>query len=149
LNTGDEYVKYQCEKVGNFDTALSRAIADGVSEAVARNKLCDDTAFAQKYDFWGWAFTKNDRHSTDPGVLDEGEFDVNSIMLYSSTAFAGKSSLCELAPSLWKDACPLLKWTKVNGVKVGTELIHEKMDVSDGDVRWVKKYYPWVGGSQL
>lgn len=138
----DEHIVYRCEKLVGFDAALQRAMADGVEEAVARTKLCDWQSFAYKYDFDGWSYTKNERYTAIPKFFDEGEFDIDSIMLYPTDSSANLQCV-----SLRIDKeCPLMKIDKVRGKSIGTlSRIYSKDVPSAGDVAFVKKYYPWDG----
>lgn len=105
---GDHYVLYRCNKVQGYDSALAKAINDGLSKDEAHDKLCDDQTFARKYGFHGVQFTKNDALSTNQaawGGFDEPTgFDTDSIMLYSSFAFSNV-----LACGLDWNECPLVQ----------------------------------------
>ena len=75
-NDRDDYVLYECKDVQGYDAALAKAMADGFTENEAHNRLCDDRAFAESYNFMGSQFTKNPQGK----IHDEpGGFDVNSI----------------------------------------------------------------------
>ncbi|KAH6625703.1 hypothetical protein C7974DRAFT_414198 [Boeremia exigua] len=119
----DAHVLYTCTSVLGYADALSRAMAtESLSAEAAHQRLCDDRAFAQKYDFAGSQFTKNPHGR----VHDEpGGFDAKSIMLYDSDVFAGEGA-------------PL--------VLLGGGRIERNVEPSVGDVAWVKLWYPWVGG---
>ncbi|OAL47819.1 hypothetical protein IQ07DRAFT_681968 [Pyrenochaeta sp. DS3sAY3a] len=140
----DEYLVYRCEKLLGFDDALAWAIEDGVEEAVARKKLCDEQRFATKYEFDGCAYTKNEWYHDRPGYFDEDEFDIDSIMMYPTT----DSSNVECNELGIDDECPLMKIDKVDGKNIGTlSRISQPEVPSAGDVAFVKKYYPWFSPS--
>ncbi|KAF9691533.1 hypothetical protein EKO04_010351 [Ascochyta lentis] len=133
-NDRDEHVLYECKNVQGYNTALAKAMVEGLSEAEAHTKLCEDRTFAVKHDFFGSEFTKNPAGK----IHDEpGGFDLDSIMLYPSYGFANPS--CDAD----KTKCPLLKLVKANGQVVGTERIPENTVPSDGDITWLKTWYPW------
>ena len=137
-NDRDDYDEYHCDRVLGFKEALEKAMADGLTEEQARKDLCEDFSVAHKYDFRGDAFTKNNNYKNIPMILDEPDgFDLQSVMLYSSMAFAPALA------SLYTDYCPLLKIDRVNGKKVGVSRIESNVAPSAKDVAFVKNYYPW------
>ena len=138
MNDCDEHAKYECCNVQGYDGALSKAMStEGLSEAEAHRRLCEDKDFALKYDFTGSQFTKNPQGK----IHDEpGGFDLQSIMLYSSDVF--EDPACDTDAS----KCPLLKYVKVNGEVIRTNRILENTEPSAGDIAWLKMPYPAVGG---
>lgn len=60
-----------------------------LAKTTAHQKLCEDKALADRYNFDGAQFIK----SMNGHKYDDGEFDLQSIMLYPSTAYA--SQQCE------------------------------------------------------
>ncbi|ORY12621.1 hypothetical protein BCR34DRAFT_587091 [Clohesyomyces aquaticus] len=68
-----KYVKYDCTKVMGYGKALTCAIGKYVKTA---KDLCEDMNVAKKCNFMGSQFIKN-----SPGI---GEYDINSVMHYSS-----------------------------------------------------------------
>lgn len=130
---GDEHVLYECRNVQGYDIALVTAMIGGLTEEEAHTKLCEDLAFAEKHDFRGAEFVKNPQGKIHD---DSGGFDPDSIMLYPSSGFANPA--CDTD----KTKCPLLKLVKINGEVVGTNRILENVVPSDGDVAWLKTWYP-------
>ena len=135
-NDRDDYVHYECKNNQGYDTALAKAMTDGLAQNDAHTKLCEDRTFAEKYNFMGSQFTKNPQGK----IHDEsGGFDVNSIMMYDLSVFSNPT--CDKD----KSKCPLQKLVSVNREIVGTNRIIENTVPSDGDVAWLKMWYPYVG----
>ncbi|CAO2651370.1 Nn.00g039400.m01.CDS01 [Neocucurbitaria sp. VM-36] len=140
----DEYVEYRCENVKGFGAAYLKALLDGFGLETATKELCENKLFAQRYGFVGTAYTKNDIYPRIPKILDDGEFDYHSIMLYPSNAYAGpkcQGSIDNL------DACTMVALDKINGKVVSKSFIHTNMVPSEGDVAFIKQYYPWISSS--
>ena len=138
-NDRDDYAEYRCQNVEGYDEAFGRALTAG--ELSAATELCDNKKVAEKYGFDGSQFTKNHEMGEEaPGIFDEGSFDRGSVMLYPSNAF----SKSECSPSNM-DACPMVAIDKVNGKETGKSWIYANVAPSNGDVAFVKKWYPWEG----
>jgi hypothetical protein len=58
-------------------------------------------------------------------------------VLYPSAAFGTQDCHQDF------NQCPLLKIKKINGMNAGVESIPPPVRPSQGDVAFVKKYYPW------
>ncbi|KAF9731731.1 hypothetical protein PMIN06_008538 [Paraphaeosphaeria minitans] len=135
----DDFVEFRCTKLRGFAGAILSAQSNPENKDLTiqeiSNKLCNDIYFALDNKFVAYNYIMT------PDQGDQGEsFDVDSIMMYGSTAFAahycGKTAL---------DECPLVKIEKLNGVKVGIAEVEIPSHPSKGDVAFVRKYYPWKG----
>lgn len=137
----DTYIEYRCENVRGYHSAYTTALLAGEDPATIRQNLCDDFLFAAKYGFMGTAYTKNDRYKNIPFILDEGEFDYQSIMMYPSNAYSGPE--CQgTIDNL--DKCVLVALDRVKGVVRSKSFMHTNLDPSQGDVEFVRRYYPFV-----
>jgi hypothetical protein len=134
----DDHIEFRCSMIKGFFGALMKAMADGMSKEEAVKKLCEDGQTMEKYDFAAKQYVKG------AGVpnykIDGPEFDFESIMLYSSTAYAA-NGMCH-SDLKW---CPIVKIKKENGVQVGIERIEPNLKPSKGDTEFVRKWYPWGG----
>lgn len=108
---------------------------DNLDEEDAHDLLCNEVDFARDYHFAGSEFVKN----LGGRVRDDGDFDLQSVMLYSSDRAAGWKCVFDLT------ACPLVQYLKVGEGVVGLERIPVHEVPSRRDVEWVKRWYPWVG----
>lgn len=137
VRAGDDYVFYQCQNVVGYHESLQRAMADsGLSEQETSARLCSDFEVALEYGFMGQNFVQ----SPDGYVLDDGEFDYDSIMLYASDGFG--STECAVG-DMYK--CPLLRYIRPGDKAAGMQRIPKNVDPSVKDVEWVKRWYPWPG----
>ncbi|KAH6625713.1 hypothetical protein C7974DRAFT_456032 [Boeremia exigua] len=130
----DDYVLYQCKHVIGYQDCLDKAMAaEKMSQQDASAKLCEDFDFATKYNFFGTQFLKS------PGGenVDQGNFDLDSIMLYHSLVMS--NSICVID----MHQCPLLQYKKEGGKTAGLERIPPRDMPSAGDIALVKKWYPW------
>lgn len=100
----------------------------------ASTKLCEDWDFAQKHDFFGVEYVK----SVKGYQIEDGEFDVQSIMLYGTEVFASQKCKADML------ACPLLQYVKGRDRNSGLMRIPTYTVPSPRDIEWVKKWYPWV-----
>lgn len=125
---GDDHIQFNCEQVVDFAPSLSRGmmLRPDLTQQETRDLLCRDRFFAIACDsgledmvFWGVQLTYTG-------------YDVDSIMHYTSSVFAGP--LCTAATPHF---CPL---TTLNG-----GFIYFRSRPSDGDVEGVKRMYPWRG----
>lgn len=107
----------------------------GLSEQEAHTKLCEDAQFARDHNFDDSEFVKN----PEDRLHEEGEFDLQSIMLYETTLAAPMKCFYDIT------ACPLVYYRKSNGQIAGLERIPTNEVPSRGDVEWVRKWYPWMG----
>lgn len=135
----DDYVEYRCDKIKGYkNTQYDALMQDAISYADSAARLCEDKAFAQKYGFNGSAYTKNDDYGNNGQLPDDGQFDVSSIMIYPSNAFAEggcQGTIFNL------DDCVLVALVRINGNVVNKAFIPTNVFPSDGDVAFVKRYY--------
>ncbi|KAF2995493.1 hypothetical protein E8E13_000013 [Curvularia kusanoi] len=130
----DDYVNYDCRVVAGFQRAVTdaRQANPQLSLDEVQLRLCEDEDFAREFDFDGSQFVRR-LHN------DEDHFDIDSIMMYGSSAFG--YATCANDDS----QCPLLKYGEDNGV-IDKNLPKVKFLgrrwPSDGDKRWVEKWYP-------
>jgi hypothetical protein len=104
-----------------------------------KDQLCDNWAFAKKYNFAGTAFTKGGREPGKP-IDDKIGFDYDNIMLYPSNyGTSPNNNLCNTN----LDFCPMVKISKDGSGNVVKARIEEKLKPSAKDAAFVKKYYPW------
>ncbi|KAJ8107672.1 hypothetical protein OPT61_g8707 [Boeremia exigua] len=136
----DDYLLYQCDKLADYQKILKQAVAkEGLKAEDAAAKLCNDIDFADKYKFDGAEYTKNPH-----GLIhDDGDFDMDSIMLYDSESFAEKEE-CVLSDM---NQCPLLRYIDSSNKDAGVARIPRPKSPSAGDVEWVKMWYPWLGAA--
>ncbi|KAH7076141.1 hypothetical protein FB567DRAFT_452241 [Paraphoma chrysanthemicola] len=130
------FIEYRCENIKGYDRASTAALLSGDPDW--RERLCDDKDFANEFNFDSAQFIKNFDSTVIPGMIDEGDFDRGSIMLYPSHAFSHPD--CKSAKV---NKCPLALIDKVNGKVTGKSYIFENAIPSLGDVAWVKKWYKW------
>jgi hypothetical protein len=138
-NDRDTYLEYRCENIKGYGAAAYNAMM--AAEKAVESRLCEDKAFAEKYGFDGAQFTKNAGKSDIAGRLDEGPFDFGSIMMYPSNAFSNPDCKPDNI-----DKCPMVQIDKVNDKVTGTSWIHTGEVPSQGDIAFVKKWYPRVQG---
>lgn len=107
-----------------------------LTEDQVHKNLCEDSEYAKKYGFIGENFVKNQSGRIHD---DSPQLDLRSIMMYPSTAAAKDGCPQD------KMACPLLKYPppeyQFGNVKI-PELIQSNRSPSDGDIAWLKQYYP-------
>jgi hypothetical protein len=146
LNTsklsGDNFVLYICVNLKFYDYAFARARADNplMNDNNIEWHLCNDQAFAKRYDLLSVLFLKHDSGR----IVDEPEphlgFDVDSVMMYESESISNPRCLAE------ENYCALRKWQRnAAGAKDYSRpplKILQPMWPSDGDARWVQKWYP-------
>jgi hypothetical protein len=135
-NDRDEFLHFECENIQDFGRAMAAAIKTG--EVNWKEKLCEEKDYANRFEFDSAQFTKNYESQIIPGMIDEGNFDFGSVMLYPSHAFSNP----ECSPDNL-DKCPLAQLDKVNGEVMGKSYIHENVAPSSGDIAFIKKWYPW------
>ncbi|KAJ4986431.1 hypothetical protein SVAN01_08123 [Stagonosporopsis vannaccii] len=134
-SSGDEYLLYQCQNLGGYYDALARAMKEeNMNAQDASTKLCGDWDFARKFQFFGVEYIKNPKGY----MLDDGEFDVQSIMLYDTGMAASTKCMSNIM------ACPLLQYVKGGDKTSGLMRIPLRTEPSARDIEWVKKWYPWV-----
>lgn len=132
----DGYVVFRCDMLVGYKDALIAASTAGHADAAEH--LCTEQAFAKRFGFEAGAqYIKNDafQFMTAP-IMDEGPFDLGSIMLYPSNAYA-------VDPACWerndKSVCPLV------AARFGTTWpISVNVAPSNGDVAFVKTWYKWI-----
>jgi hypothetical protein len=117
-NDRDSFIQYRCQNIRGYGKSLTNAINAG--ETDLDTKLCVDKTFAKKYNFDGSQFTKNAQYADLPGILDEAEFDMGSIMMYPSNAFSN--------PECWPKSMD-----KVDGKVTGMSWIHGSLAPSAGE----------------
>jgi hypothetical protein len=133
----DKFIEFRCEKLKGYNEA--KELASKIDFfGMWDNKLCWDKRFAQRFGFVGSQYMLNDDNPGDPGFLDEDGFDLGSIMLYPSGAYAADPNCYGNPPDL--DACPLVKLDKVDG-KVVKYPINTNTAPSPGDVEFVERWY--------
>ena len=132
----DGYVVFRCDMLVGYKDALVAASTAGHADAAER--LCTEQAFANQFGFEAGAqYIKNDAfHFMTAPIMDEGPFDLGSIMLYPSNAYAAD-------PACWekndKNVCPLV------AARFGTTWpISVNVAPSNGDVAFVKTWYKWI-----
>jgi hypothetical protein len=106
------------------------AKTSAATETDLDTKLCVDKTFAKKYNFDGSQFTKNAQYADLPGILDEAEFDMGSIMMYPSNAFSN--------PECWPKSMD-----KVDGKVTGMSWIHGSLAPSAGEEVVSLGWYWW------
>lgn len=105
-----------------------------LSKTQAHNVLCHNKAFADSYGFMSGEFAKM------PAGYDEPTgFDLGSVMLYESLAFARREC--------WHDRsyCPLVKYSRTGGLPDRNRpisMIELNIDPSDGDAKFLQRWYP-------
>ncbi|KAJ4357808.1 uncharacterized protein N0V89_002384 [Didymosphaeria variabile] len=138
----DTVIEYRPQNIAGYADALAAAIKDGVPEAEARNKLRDDVAFCQKYNFRGSAYVKG---SDQPGIIQgdptQGplDFDFDSIMIYPSDA---ETDTAACRNDIAK--CPMVR--RVGQDQNGNakfEYFPAKYKPSAKDAEFIRKHYPW------
>jgi hypothetical protein len=107
-------------------------------------RLCEDQAFALRYGFDGSQYIKNAGYVDFAGRFDEGKIDLGSVMMYPSNAFANP----ECSP-MKMEACPLVAIDRINAKEVGTSWIYANVAPSNGDVAFVKEWYPWEADMKI
>jgi hypothetical protein len=108
-----------------------------LSDSEAHTKLCEDYETARKYKFTGYNYVKNPHRKIHD---DSPQLDLNSIMMYPSDGYSKGGC----SPQN-KDACVLLQlipFGNQHGQAKIPELIYWKGRPSDGDIAWLKQYYP-------
>jgi hypothetical protein len=132
----DNYVIFRCDKLLGYEAALIAASVAGHADAA--NRLCTEQVFANQFGFEAGAqYVKNDAYSFVPAaVMDEGAFDLGSIMIYPSSAYAADTTCWEQANTA---VCPLV------ASRFGTTwAINVNTAPSRGDVEFVKQWYKWI-----
>lgn len=66
----------------------------GEDKADAQRKLFGDNEYADKYGFQGVQFTKSEYWAIESPLVLDGGFDLNSVMLYGSAAYAEYPRAC-------------------------------------------------------
>ncbi|KAF2629311.1 hypothetical protein BU25DRAFT_420177 [Macroventuria anomochaeta] len=76
----DNHVFYQCHNLKGYNDARAKTMADDshLTEAEAHRKLCEEEAFARRYNLDSTKYLKNPRGGTPH---DEGAFNFDSIMI--------------------------------------------------------------------
>jgi hypothetical protein len=131
-NGRDGYVEYNCNSIQGYGTALMNVVL--ASKQDASTHLCVDKDFAEKYGFDGSAHTENSGYVDFAGRFDESRFDMGSIMIYPSNAFAN----AEYSKANM-DAFPLMGLYNINGRTVGNSWSYKYAVPSSGDVAFFKK----------
>jgi len=129
-------VLYQCKNVKGYQEAMQRARVahPTMQDDEIDQHLCEDNEFAHRFDFDGTEFTKS------PWPTDDSPaFDVNSIMLYDSTVFANRPQ-CPQDPK----TCPLLKYDPPGQYETTSDIFTNHVP-SDGDVAFIRRWYPHIG----
>lgn len=119
-----------------YQAALIAASVAGHADAA--NRLCTEQVFANQFGFEAGAqYVKNDAYSFVPAaVMDEGAFDLGSIMIYPSNAYAADTTCWEQANTA---VCPMV------ASRFGTTwAINVNTAPSRGDVDFVKQWYKWI-----
>jgi hypothetical protein len=134
----DDHVLFRCDKLLGYQDALITASLAGHPDAAER--LCTNQAFANEFHFEAGAqYIKNDAYAmiVSP-IMDEGPFDLGSIMMYPSNAYAADPKCWEKSDA---SVCPLV------AARFGsTRLINVNTAPSAGDVKFVKTWYKWIEG---
>lgn len=136
---GDEYIHYQCSNVDGYSTALAAVRDDNPSWSgvEAHTELCGDVDVADHYGFRGAEYVKQ------PGTEEAGGFDLDSIQLYMSTDNMDRIE-CFSDPG----ACPISAWVRGSDGRpdrnVPTRWVGRNTHPSDGDARFVQRWYPAV-----
>jgi hypothetical protein len=134
----DDHVLFRCDKLLGYQDALIAASLAGHSDAAER--LCANQAFANEFHFEAGAqYIKNDAYDMiiSP-IMDEGPFDLGSIMMYPSNAYAADANCWEKSDA---SVCPLV------AARFGsTWPINVNTAPSAGDVKSVKTWYKWIEG---
>ena len=102
--------------------------------------LCNDQVFAKRYGILSPVFLKGEQgRNVDEPEINLG-FDVDSIMMYESESISTPRCLTE------EDYCALRKWHRT--AAGGRDRSRPPLKIqtptwpSDGDARWVQKWYP-------
>jgi hypothetical protein len=146
LNTsklpGDDFVLYICTNLRNYDYAFNRARADNplMTDNDIEWHLCNDQVFAKRYGILSPLFLKGDTgRSVDEPEPNLG-FDVDSITMYETEVMSNPRCQAE------EDYCALRKWQRTPAG--GRDYLRPPVKIqqptwpSDGDARWVQKWYP-------
>jgi hypothetical protein len=107
------------------------------SSLEAHTELCEDVELADHYGFYGAEYVKK------PGTEEQGGFDIESIQLYMSTDNMD-SIECFTDPG----ACPISAWARDSDGQpdrdAPTRWIVRNTHPSDGDARFIQRWYPAV-----
>jgi hypothetical protein len=85
----------------------------------ADTRLCDDKTFVEQYGFDGAQFTKNAGSTDFAGRLDDGAFDMESIMMYPSNAFLSPERKTDKI-----DKCSMVAIDRIGDKMTGTSWVH-------------------------
>ena len=132
----DENVLFRCDKLVGYKDALIAASVAGHQDAAER--LCTEQGFANEFNFEAGAqYIKNAAlNSIYAPIMDEGPFDLGSIMIYPLNAYAADSNCWEQNDIC---VCPLVaaRFGSTWAIQVNTA-------PSVGDVNFVRAWYPWL-----
>lgn len=136
---GDDYVLFKCENIANYKAALERFMEEhpDVDHDEAHDILCEDKIIADAYHFNSDAYAK-----FGPRFDEPTGFDTASVMLYET--------MIGSRPECWRDVqfCALVKYGTTGGRPDRSkplEVIGLNTDPSDGDARFVQRWYPADG----
>ncbi|KAF2661064.1 hypothetical protein K491DRAFT_711314 [Lophiostoma macrostomum CBS 122681] len=138
----DLFIKYNCDKVFGFDAAWQKASADGIS----KDRLCNDAQVATYYGFWaGVQFIRGFIGVLKWEVVGSGAYDIESIMHYASDAGVADQTRCNANHPDEPAMCVMAFWKNPSKHDAGWETRFRQNPISQRDVAWVKKVYPWDG----
>ena len=136
----DKNVLFRCDKLVGYKDALIAASVAGHQDAAER--LCTEQGFANEFNFEAGAqYIKNAAlNSIYAPIMDEGPFDLGSIMIYPLNAYAADSNCWEQNDIC---VCPLVaaRFGSTWAIQVNTA-------PSVGDVNFVRAWYPWLEESK-
>ncbi|KAL1592222.1 hypothetical protein SLS60_011299 [Paraconiothyrium brasiliense] len=145
----DQYLIYRCEKIRNFWPSLNRAHADPANQFIAdwevRYKLCNEPNFAYRYEFIGTGWMEDSAAQTRPNLHPFGAFDLQSIMMYDSTAGMDNAFTSGIDPTKCPGnpaECALVKRGNGPNGEPGVSLAPILIP-SAGDLAFIREFYPW------
>jgi hypothetical protein len=107
--------------------------------------MCNEADKAYGLDFRAYEFTRENVMLRDSKltIFDDGPYDLKSIMHYPSAMFGdaqcGNRNL---------DACVLAAYNNPDNHWSGKRTITVPCHISDLDVAWIKRNYPWMATPQ-
>lgn len=107
--------------------------------------MCNEADKAYGLDFRAYEFTRANVMllGSKLDIFDDGSFDPKSIMHYPSAMFGDAQCGDENL-----DACVLAAYNNPDNHWSGKRTITVPCDISDLDVAWIKRNYPWVAAPQ-
>ena len=135
---GDDHVLFTCGNLRDYEVVLAKLMTEypDLDRGEAHEILCEDKAVADKYNFPSGSYAKFSPHFNEPTG-----FDTESVMLYETMVFT--------RDECWRDLnfCPLVKYGTTAGhpdPSKPKKVIELNEYPSDGDARFVQRWYPAI-----